>query len=31
MLASYLRIGGCQEERVNLVPRCRRMSGGEMC
>ena len=31
MLASYLRVGGCQEECVFLVPRCRLVSGGEMC
>ena len=31
MLASYLRIGGCQEECVSLVPRYGWDSGGEMC
>ena len=32
VLASYLGVGGCQEEKyVYLVPRCRLVSGGEMC
>ena len=31
MLASYLRIIGCQEECVSIVPRCVLVSGGEMC
>ena len=30
MLASYLRVGGCLEECVSLVPTCRWVSGG-MC
>ena len=31
MLASYLGVGGCREEKcVNLVPTCRWVSGGEM-
>ena len=31
MLASYLGVGGCREEKcVNLVPRCGWVSG-EMC
>ena len=31
MLASYLRVGGCREECVSLVPTCRFVSAGEMC
>ena len=32
MLASYLRVGGCQEEKcVSLVPTCGWVSEGEMC
>ena len=32
MLASYLGVGGCREEKCfSLVPRCRSVSGGEMC
>ena len=32
MLASYLGVGGCREEKcVSLVPRCGWVSGGEMC
>ena len=31
-LASYLRVGGCREEKcVSLVPSCEWVSGGEMC
>ena len=32
MLASYLRVGWCREEKsVNLIPVCGWVSGGEMC
>ena len=32
MLASYLGVGGCREEKcVSLVPTCGWVSGGEMC
>ena len=32
MIASYVRVGGCREEKcVNLVPTCGWVSGGEMC
>ena len=32
VLASYLGVGGCREEKcVSLVPRCGWVSGGEMC
>ena len=31
VLASYLGVGGCREECVNLVPTCGWVSGGEMC
>ena len=31
MLASYLGMGGCQEECVSLLPRCEWVSGGEIC
>ena len=32
MLASYLCVGGCREEKcVSLLPRCGWVSGGEMC
>ena len=31
MLASYLGVGGCREEKcVSLVPTCGWVSGGEM-
>ena len=31
MLASYLGVGGCREEKcVSLLPRCGWVSGGEM-
>ena len=31
MLASYLRVGGCREEKCDsLLPRCGWVSGGEM-
>ena len=32
MLASYLRVGWCREEKcVSLLPACGWVSGGEMC
>ena len=32
VLASYLCVGGCREEKCfNLVPTCGWVSGGEMC
>ena len=32
MLASYLGVGGCRDEKcVNLLPGCGWVSGGEMC
>ena len=32
MLASYLGVGGCQEEKcVSLLARCGWVSGREMC
>ena len=32
MLASYLGVGGCREEKyVSLLPKCWLVSGGEMC
>ena len=32
MLASYLGVGGCREEKsVSLLPRCGWVSVGEMC
>ena len=32
MLASYLDMGGCREEKcVSLLPRFGLVSGGEMC
>ena len=32
MLASYLGVGGCREEKcVSLLPRCGLVSGGELC
>ena len=32
MLTSYLRVGGCREEKCfSLVPRCGWVSEGEMC
>ena len=32
MLASFLRVGGCLEEKcVSLVPACGWVSGGEVC
>ena len=32
VFASYLGVGGCREEKcVGLLPRCRCVSGGEMC
>ena len=32
VLASYLCVGGCREEKsVSLIARCGWVSGGEMC
>ena len=32
VLATYLDVGGCREEKcVNLLPRCGCVSGGDMC
>ena len=32
VLALYLRVGGCREEKcVSLLPRCWWVSGGEVC
>ena len=32
MLASYIGVGGCREEKsVSLLPKCGWVSGGEMC
>ena len=32
VLASYLGVGGCREEKcINFLPRCGWVSGGEMC
>ena len=32
VLASYLGVGGCREEKcVSLLTRCGLVSGGEMC
>ena len=32
MLASYLGVGGCREEKcISLLPMCGLVSGGEIC